>query len=158
MQGVGNGRFRPEGTLTRGMLVTTLYRLAGSPEVEQDAAFTDLREGAYYEAAVAWAQANGIAKGVTQTTFGPERPVTREQAAAFLYRYVTGYLGRTPAPGGSLSGFADAGRISPYAEAAVAWAVAEDFFQGYEDGKLYPRAELTRAQMAKLLTILDQNF
>ncbi|MFR3468936.1 MAG: S8 family serine peptidase [Oscillospiraceae bacterium] len=158
MQGVGNGRFRPEGTLTRGMLVTTLYRLAGSPEVEQDAAFTDLREGAYYEAAVAWAQANGIAKGVTQTTFGPERPVTREQAAAFLYRYVTGYLGRTPAPGGSLSGFADAGQISPYAEAAVAWAVAEDFFQGYEDGKLYPRAELTRAQMAKLLTILDQNF
>lgn len=107
---------------------------------------------------VAWAQANGIAKGVTQTTFGPERPGHPEQAAAFLYRYVTGYLGRTPAPGGSLSGFADAGRISPYAEAAVAWAVAEDFFQGYEDGKLYPRAELTRAQMAKLLTILDQNF
>ena len=55
MEGVGNGRFQPDGTLTRGMLVTTLHRLAGSPEPEAAATFTDLRTGAYYEKAVAWA-------------------------------------------------------------------------------------------------------
>lgn len=158
MNGVGSNRFAPDAALTRGMLVTTLYRLADEPEVTGTASFTDLRKGAYYEKAVAWAQGEGIVKGVTDTLFAPDSPVTREQAATFLYRYITEYLDETPAAGGDLSGFRDAGDISGYAKAPVAWAVAEGFLEGYGDGILGPRNTLTRAQMAKFLTILDTNF
>lgn len=158
MEGVGNGRFQPDGTLTRGMLVTTLHRLAGSPEPEAAATFTDLRTGAYYEKAVAWAQEHGIVKGITTTTFGPEYAVTREQAATFLYRYVTEYLGQTPVAGTDLADFRDGTAISPYSQESMAWAVAAGLFEGYGDGTLRARSTLTRAQMAKLLTILDQNF
>ena len=158
MQGTGHGYFQPERPTTRGMLVTTLYRLAGAPEPEGKSTFTDLRKNAYYEKAVAWAQASGIAEGVTGTTFCPDEAVTREQAATFLYRYVTEYLGLTPEQGGDLSGYSDGSRISAYAREAVAWAVSESFLEGYGDGTLRPRANLTRAQMAKFLTILAQDF
>ena len=158
MQGTGHGYFQPERPTTRGMLVTTLYRLAGAPEPEGKSTFTDLRKNAYYEKAVAWAQASGIAEGVTGTTFCPDEAVTREQAATFLYRYVTEYLGLTPEQSGDLSGYSDSARISAYAREAVAWAVSESFLEGYGDGTLRPRANLTRAQMAKFLTILAQDF
>ena len=158
MIGMGDDKFAPDATLTRGMLVTTLYRLAGEPQVTKDSTFTDLRKGAYYETAVAWAQAEGIVKGVTDKLFAPGSPVTREQAATFLYRYVTEYLGKTPAAGGDLSGFRDAAKLSGFAQAPVAWAVAEGFLEGFGDGTLGPRDSLTRAQMAKFLTILDKNF
>ena len=95
---------------------------------------------------------------MTGTTFCPDEAVTREQAATFLYRYVTEYLGLTPEQGGDLSGYSDGSRISAYAREAVAWAVSESFLEGYGDGTLRPRANLTRAQMAKLLTILDLDF
>lgn len=85
--------------------------------------------------------------------------MTREQAATFLYRYVTEYLKQEPVQGADLSIYADAGKISNYAKKAVAWATAEGIFEGYkEDGTLRPAACLTRVQMAKLLTILDQKF
>ena len=158
MQGTGHGYFQPERPTTRGMLVTTLYRLAGAPEPEGKSTFTDLRKNAYYEKAVAWAQASGIAEGVTGTTFCPDEAVTREQTATFLYRYVTEYLGLTPEQSGDLSGYSDSARISTYAREAVAWAVSESFLEGYGDGTLRPRANLTRAQMAKFLTILAQDF
>ena len=92
MNGMDETHFAPEGNLTRGMLVTTLYRLAGGPEVTEKATFTDLRAGAYYADAVAWAQDLGIAKGMTETQFAPEKTVSREQTATFLYRFVTLYL------------------------------------------------------------------
>ena len=98
MKGMGNGLFAPNGTLTRGMLVTTLYRLADEPQVAEQSTFTDVAEDRYYSDAVAWAQANGIAKGMTDAAFCPEAPVTREQAATFLYRYVTEYLKVEPTP------------------------------------------------------------
>ena len=103
-------------------------------------------------------EASGIAEGVTGTTFCPDEAVTREQTATFLYRYVTEYLGLTPEQSGDLSGYSDSARISTYAREAVAWAVSESFLEGYGDGTLRPRANLTRAQMAKFLTILAQDF
>ena len=138
MNGVGNNRFAPDATLTRGMLVTTLYRLAKEPEVTGTTSFTDLRKGAYYEKAVAWAKSEGIVKGVTDTLFAPDAPVTRERAATVLYRYVTEYLEAPPAAGGDLSVLQDAGRISNYAKAPVAWAVAKGFLEGYGNGILGP--------------------
>lgn len=92
MNGMGNHRFAPNGTTTRAMLVTTLYRLADSPEVGEGSTFTDVAEGAWYADAIAWAQDVGIAKGITETRFAPNSNVTREQAATFLYRFVTEYL------------------------------------------------------------------
>ena len=89
MNGMDETHFAPEGNLTRGQLVTTLYRLAGEPEVAEAATFTDVKAGRYYAEAVAWAEDLGIAKGMTATAFQPEGTVTRQQAATFLYRYVT---------------------------------------------------------------------
>ena len=158
MNGMDETHFAPEGNLTRGQLVTTLYRLAGEPEVVEPATFTDVKAGRYYTEAVAWGEDLGIVKGMTDDTFSPEGTVTREQAATFLYRYVTNYLKQEPGQGADLQAFADGGKVQDYAKTAMSWAVAEGFFEGYGDGTLRPGAVLTRAQMAKLLTILDQNF
>lgn len=158
MKGMGTNLFAPEDTLSRGMLVTTLYRLAGEPEVTEKSGFEDVDENRYYGDAVAWAQANGIGRGVTDTCFCPDAPVTREQAATFLYRYVTVYLEAQPVEGADLTSFTDSGEISRFAGEALAWAAAEGIFEGFPDGTLQPQGALTRAQMAKLLTILDQKF
>jgi len=158
MNGMSATRFAPNGALTRGQLVTTLYRLAGTPEVTEPATFTDVKEGRYYTDAVAWAEDLGIVQGMTTTIFAPEGTVTREQAATFLYRYVTLYLKQEPTPGADLKAYIDGEAVHSYAKTAMSWAVAEGFFEGYGDGTLRPGKTLTRAQMAKLLTILDQNF
>ena len=158
MNGMDETHFAPEGNLTRGQLVTTLYRLAGEPEVAEPATFSDVKAGRYYTEAVAWGEDLGIVKGMTDDTFSPEGTVTREQAATFLYRYVTNYLKQEPGQGADLKAFADGGKVQDYAKTAMSWAVAEGFFEGYGDGTLRPRASLTRAQMAKLLTILDREF
>ena len=150
--------FAPNGDLTRGMLVTTLYRLAGSPAVTAPSTFVDVPTGRYYTDAISWAQANGIAKGMDQTHFAPNSKVTREQASVFLYRYVAEYLGQEPVKGADLSQYTDAGEISRFAQEAMAWATAAGLLQGYGDGTVGPQNSLTRAQMAKFLTILDQKF
>ncbi len=152
MEGVGEGLFGPDMTLTRGMLVTTLYRMAGEPAVEgMENPFTDLKQDWYVDA-VTWAANAGIVNGITETLFAPESDVTREQAATMLYRYA----GQPETEGADLSSFPDGSEISAYAVPAMSWAVEEGFFAGFEDGTLRARAYLSRAQMAKLLTILDK--
>ena len=158
MNGMGGGRFAPNGNVTRAQLVTTLYRMAGSPQVEEMSTFADVHANRWYSAAVAWAQDVGIAVGVTETAFQPNGFTTREQAATFLYRYVTEYLKQEPTQGADLSAYQDAASISPYAEEALAWATAEGILEGFEDDTLRPRDVLSRAQLAKLMTIMDQNF
>ena len=81
-----------------------------------------------------------------------------QKTATFLYRFVTEYLGQTPGQGADLIGFRDGNEVSGYASTAMAWAVAEGFFQGYPDGSLQPKAALRRIQMAKLLTVLATEF
>lgn len=158
MNGVGEGRFAPNGSLTRGMLVTTLYRMAGAPEVQESVCFEDVTDGRYFTKAVAWARESGIAQGMTTTQFAPDAAVTREQAAVFLYRYVTEYQKQEPVVGGDLSWFTDSNLISDYAQNAMAWATAAGLLEGFGNGMVGPKETLTRAQMAKLLTILDCNF
>lgn len=80
MEGMGDGKFAPDGKLTRGMLVTTLYRLAGEPEVTEPTTFQDVSEGRYFSDAIAWAEDAGIAKGITEKLFAPDYAITREQA------------------------------------------------------------------------------
>ena len=158
MNGMNETTFAPNSPLNRAMLVTTLYRLAGEPEVQGTSSFTDVPAGRYFTKAVAWAEENGIAKGITDTTFCPGSPVTREQAATFLYRYVVEYCKQEPVPGTDLSDFTDGKTVSAFAKPAVAWATAVGLFGGFPDGSLQPQGALTRAQMAKLLAIVDQNF
>ncbi len=88
MKGVSDTKFAPNTNLTRGMLVTTLYRLAGQPEVTEAASFTDVAENQYYTDAIAWAEDVGIAQGMGEGKFAPNGAVTREQGMTFLYRYV----------------------------------------------------------------------
>ena len=144
--------FSPDTSLTRGMLVTTLYRLAGEPEVTAQPAFTDVRAGAYYAKAVAWAAEKKIVAGVSRDRFAPGTPITREQTAAMLYRYAR-LTGQAKAPDSAeIQGFSDSDRVSPFAREAMSWAVQEGVLQGKGGGQLDPRGQTTRAQAATLLT------
>ena len=158
MNGMSATRFAPDAQLTRGMLVTTLYRLAGEPEVTEAATFTDVAADKYYTDAIAWAEDQGIAQGMGGGKFAPNGAVTREQGMTFLYRYVVSVLGEEPGKNGDLSIFRDAGKISNYAKEAMAWGAAAGLLEGYGDGTVGPKNSVTRAQMAKFLTILSKAF
>lgn len=150
MTGTGNGAFSPDTPMTRAMVVATLYRLAGSPEVTEKAAFTDVASGSYYEAAVAWAAKNEIASGTSATTFEPNKAVTREQLAKFLFNYAV-YQGMDAVTlSENLSSFADHDTVSSYAVPAMQWAVGQGFING-TDGKLLPTGTATRCQFAAIL-------
>ena len=149
MNGVGDNLFAPNNETTRAQLVTMLYRLEGQPAAGE-AAFSDVPAGQWYTEAVAWAAANGIVNGVSDTTFAPDDPVTREQMAAILYRYAQ-YKGYDVTASGDLSGYTDAGAIRPYAEAAMAWANGAGLITGVSDTTLQPRGNSTRAQVATIL-------
>ena len=129
--------------------MTILHRLEGQPAAGE-AAFSDVPAGQWYTEAVAWAAANSIVNGVSDTTFAPNDPVTREQMAAILYRYAQ-YKGYDVTASGDLSGYTDAGAIRPYAEAAMAWANGAGLITGVSDTTLQPRGNSTRAQVATIL-------
>lgn len=150
MTGTSATTFNPKGVTTRAMVVATLYRLAGSPEVTEKAAFTDVVSGSYYEAAVAWAARNAIASGTSETTFEPNKAVTREQLAKFLFNYAV-YQGMDAvAISENLSSFSDQAEISAYAVSALQWAVGAELIKG-SDGKLQPAGTATRCQFAAIL-------
>ncbi len=149
MNGVGGSQFGPELTVTRAMMVTILWRMAGSPKAE-GTQFTDVAAGQYYADAALWACANGIANGCGDSTFKPDNAITREQMAAFMYRYAD-YKGYDMDADGDLSKFSDASAVSEYAEAAMAWANAEGLITGMGDGTLAPQGSATRAQIAAIL-------
>ena len=147
MNGVDGGRFDPDGTTTRGMIVTILYRLEGEPEVSGDCPFDDVKAGSWYEDAVIWAEARGIVEGYDSGRFGPEDAITREQLAAILYRYAG-----SPESSHSLNAFPDAGQTGSWARTALAWANENGIVGGYGNGYLGPRDTATRAQVAQMLT------
>ena len=150
MTGISATTFDPKGVTTRAMVVATLYRLAGSPEVTEKAAFTDVVSGSYYEAAVAWAARNAIASGTAETTFEPNKAVTREQLAKFLFNYAV-YQGMDAVTlSENLSSFSDQAEISAYAVPALQWAVGAELIKG-SDGKLQPAGTATRCQFAAIL-------
>ena len=135
--------------MTRAMLVTVLYRLEGEPTVTGRSSFTDVRSGAYYEKAVIWAAANGNVTGTDSTSFSPDAKVTREQLAAILYRYAQ-YRKLDTDASAKLNSFTDADSVSAYASEALGWAVSEGLIIG-ASGKLMPKGDATRAQVAAIL-------
>lgn len=157
LYGMSETTLEPNGTTTRAQFVSLLWRLAGEPAPRGTTRFADLTQ-AWYRDAVVWAEENGIVYGVTDTVFNPNGAVTREQAAAFLYRYVTDVLGQSVPAGADLSGFPDAAQISAYAKTEMAWANAEGFIVGVRSGDvnyLQPRGTATRAQVASILMRFD---
>ena len=150
MDGVGDSLFAPNSQTTRAQLVTILYRLEGEPEVSGTSGFSDVAAGIWYTDAVAWAAANGIVNGTTDTTFAPGEDITREQLVTVLYRYAEA-KGYDVSARVDLSAYPDADQIQSYAAESVAWAVAEGLIQGFEDNTLRPAGNATRAQIATIL-------
>ena len=147
--GTDSRSFSPNASMTRAMLVTVLYRLEGEPTVTGRSSFTDVLSGAYYEKAVIWAAANGIVTGTDSTSFSPDAKVTREQLAAILYRYAQ-YRKLDTDASAKLNSFTDADSVSAYASEALGWAVSEGLING-ASGKLMPKGDATRAQVAAIL-------
>ncbi len=150
MDGVGDNLFAPNSETTRAQLVTILHRLEGEPEVSGTSGFTDVEAGTWYTDAVAWAAANGIVNGVSETEFAPGKDITREQLATILFRYAEA-KGYDVSARADLSAYPDADQIQSYATESVAWAVAEGLIQGFEDNTLRPAGNATRAQIATIL-------
>lgn len=156
MQGTDAGLFSPEEPVNRGMVVTILYRLAGSPETDASMGFSDVEPDAYYADAVRWASSTGIVTGYSAAAFGPEDTITREQLAAMLYRYVHAQGISVFAEPLVPQAFTDVSSISDYAAKAMAWAVDTGLMAGMPDGRLAPDGSATRAQTAVILMRLDE--
>ena len=149
MTGTSARTFAPDRPVTRAMLVTILWRLAGEP-YGRVSPFEDVLPGSWYAQAVSWAYDKGIVTGVTATSFQPGAPVTREQLCAILCRYAA-LTGKNTAASTSLDAFTDRAQVSAYAEASVRWALQAGLLTGVGGGRLAPRSGATRAQLAVLL-------
>ena len=149
MSGYGNGSFGPNDTLTRAELAQILYNKEDRPSVS-GSVFTDVADGAWYANAVNWANRNGIVTGYGSGKFGPGDPVTREQMATILYRYLAA-KGYDITARADLSGYTDAGQISAYATEAMSWANAVGLLTGETPTTLVPQGNATRAQVATIL-------
>ena len=150
---VGAGSFAPNAPMTRAMLATALYRMAGSPETAGISAtpFTDVTAAADYADAVAWAYEKGVVDGVSDTTFVPDASITREQITAMLWRYATKVAGVNAEESNELTVFTDSGAISPWAKDTMKWAVGAGLINGMTDTEVAPKGTATRAQVAAMV-------
>ncbi|MBQ2663363.1 MAG: S-layer homology domain-containing protein, partial [Clostridia bacterium] len=159
MAGMSEDYFEPETDITRGMFASAVYRLEGSPETDAVNRFDDVKEGSYYETAIAWATENGIVAGYDDATYGPDDPITREQLAAILYRYAN-YKSIDVSVGEdtNILDYGDASEISEYAVSAIRWACGAGILTGFEDITLRPQNNANRAQMAVILNKISEIF
>ena len=156
MNGTDGSLFSPESTTTRAQVVTVLYRLAGQPAADWENPFWDVPASAWFHDAVTWAWENDITGGVSSTHFGAGNAVTREQLAAFLYRYAQDQ-GYDTSARADLSGYSDAGLVSSYATEALSWANATGLITGTTATTLSPQGSATRAQVATILSRFCQD-
>lgn len=153
MAGTSGSTFSPEGTTTRGQIVTILWRLSDSPVVNYLMDFDDVDPAAYYAEAIRWATSEGIAGGYGGGVFGPDDPITREQLAVMLHRYAQ-HEGCDVSIGEdtNILSYADAFTVSGYAVSALQWACGAGIISGTGDGStLTPQGEATRAQVSVML-------
>ncbi len=155
--GVTAETFAPNVTVSRAMMATLVYRMAGSPELSESSyhGFDDVENGAWYEAGVTWCRENGIVSGISETQFAPDAPVTREQAACFLMRYAAfcGKNGDDTAEN-VLESFSDGASVSPFAVTAMSWAAENGIIKG-SYGRLDPLGTADRIQLSAILTNFD---
>ena len=148
MNGAGDGTFAPYTIMNRSMLVQVLYALEGKPAVS-GSSFADVASDAWYADAVAWAAQTGIVTGLSDTTFGPDQVLTREQLATILYRYAA-YKGYDVTASGDLDSYTDAAQLGAYALEAMEWATGSSLISG-SNGALAPQSSATRAEAATIL-------
>ena len=151
MTGTSNTTFTPNGALTRGMLVTVLYRMAGSPKVEGKVSekFSDCTDGSWYADAVLWASANKVVDGYEDGTFKPTKSITRQEMAKVLYGYDK--IGGKTADGITEKlTYTDLDAIADWALEAVTYCTAEKYLAG-SNGAFSPKGTATRAMGAKVL-------
>lgn len=150
--GFSDGTFRPDEPVTRAQFVLMLWRMAGKPEAKEKAVFTDTAGGDWYEKALDWAYENGFVKGLSETTFGPNANITRQQATAILFRFSGGKTGGEAMVSGVYeTSFADSGKIASWAKDAMWWAVYNSLVSGVGNGKIAPEQNASRAQIAAIL-------
>ena len=150
MDGVGKQRFQPEQAVTRAMVVTVLYRKAGSPPSTNSSSLTDVPADTWYTKAVAWAEENNIVAGYNDHTFRPEQSVTREELATFFMRYAA-WAGQNTSNRADLSDFADHNQIGSWALDAMQWANAEGIIYGRSADLLVPKGSTKRCELATML-------
>lgn len=151
-KGTSTTSFSPDATMTRGMLVTVLFRLSGDDAVSGVNAFSDVKTDAYYADAVVWAADKGITTGTGNNHFSPSQVVTREEAVTFLYRfakYIEANLTETTET--EITSYSDYSEISSWALESLTWAYNAQIIQGVSDNRLNPAGETTRAQMAAII-------
>lgn len=153
--GTSAATFSPNAAVTRGMLVTILHRMEGTP-TGGNMPFADVAAGAYYANAVAWAAETGIVSGMSATTFAPNTSITREQMATILYRYA-GFKGLDVTGRADLTSFTDTANISAYAKESIAWANSKGLLSGRSAAELAPQGTATRAEMAQILMNYRKN-
>lgn len=158
MKGTGVSSFSPNAGVTRGMLVTILYRLSNEPAAA-NTNFSDVKNGEWYSNAVAWAEANSIIMGYEDGTFGAGNMITREDLVTILYRYaaLSGMETGIYETDSEKSVFTDSDSISEYAEAAAEWAVSLGIVKGTDSGKFLPQDWATRVQTAQILMNFCEN-
>ena len=148
--GTSTSTFSPNATLTRGMVATILYRMAGEPKNASRASFKDVAGDEWFADPVAWAESTGVVKGYEDNTFRPNNNVTRQEMAVMLARYAELIDGKnTSVDGGSLNAFPDANTVPDWSRDALIWAVANGIINGL-DGKIAPTNNATRAQFAAI--------
>ena len=153
MAGTSKTTFSPNSATTRGMIVTILWRLEGSPIVSDSIDYNDVQPQDWYGEAVRWANSAGVATGYGNGTFGPNDPITREQMATMLWRYAG-----SPKVDGSLSSFVDGEQTSDWAQSAMIWVVDQGLIAGVGNDRLEPREQATRAQAATILMRFAQDM
>ena len=152
MVGTSESTFEPNTAITRGMIVTILWRLEGSPMVDGALDYDDVTLEDWYGKAISWADSADVAAGYGNGRFGPNDAITREQLAAMLWRYAG-----SPAAEGSLFAFTDGTQTSDWAQPAMVWAVDQGLIAGVGDQRLDPLGQATRAQAAAILMRFAEN-
>ena len=152
MNGTEEKIFEPDANVTRAMLVTILYRNEGEKAEYKDNLFTDVVKGEYYENAVSWAQQNGIVKGVSETEFAPDEPITREQIAAIMHRYAEfKKIDVSVREDTNILSYSDFDMVSEYAVEPMQWAMGSGLINGRTETTLNPQDNATRAEIAAIL-------
>ena len=154
MMGTDVTHFSPNVNMTRGMLVTVLYRIEGEPYA-YGSSFNDVKSSDWYYSAVAWASREGIVNGYGGGSFGPNDPVTREQMMTILYRYF-GFDDGSYIIQGSLLPFSDGYLVNDWAYAAMDWGVTLGLVNGVGGNRLSPQGKATRAQLATIMMRIFQ--
>ena len=156
MNGTGDGLFSPDATLTRAQAVTVLWRLESEPVVNDAMEFADAAEGQWYSEAVRWAASEKIVEGYSDTVFGTDDAITRQQLAVILYRYAA-HKGYDVSAKGDLDAFADASEVSAWAYEAMQWAYGVGLMEG-DAGILNPTGDTRRCEFATMMMRFVENI